>query len=262
MHLAAFWLGIIQGLAEFLPISSSAHLILAPRFFHWPDPGLSFDVALHLGTLLALVIYYWKDLLRFAQAISNPANAALAAERRLAGQLGLATIPGALFGLALEHKAETVFRSPSLIAWTLIGLGTLLWLADTWSTGDHSLEDLSWKQAFLIGLSQALALIPGVSRSGITITMALFLGFRRPAAARFSFLLSIPIIAGAGLLKTRYILHAPDPVGIGIGFLAAACSGLVAIWLLLRYVQGHRYLPFVLYRWLLGGLILLNLARF
>jgi undecaprenyl-diphosphatase len=255
-------LGIVQGLGEFLPISSSAHLILVPSYMHWPDPGLAFDVALHLGTLLAVVIYFRKDLVVFLQAMTRPNDPSLAPERRLIGQILIATIPGALAGLLLEHKAETVFRSPFLIGWTLIGLGVLLAIADYTKNGQKTLPDFTWKMALIIGIAQGLALIPGVSRSGITITVALFLGAERSTAARFSFLMSIPIIAGAGVLKFKQILLTPDKLALATGFTGAAISGFIAIWFLLRYVQKHRYTPFVLYRWALGAFVLLNLAKF
>jgi len=255
-------LGIVQGLAEFLPISSSAHLILVPSYFHWPDPGLAFDVALHLGTLLAVLAYFWKDLVGYLNALLSPANLGLAPERKLVGHILIATIPGAIAGLLLEHKAETVFRSPALIAWAMIGLGLLLLIADYTRSGNKSLLDMSWGMALIIGIAQGLALIPGVSRSGITITVALFLGMERRDAARFSFLMSIPIIAGAGILKFKQILLTPDKLGLMVGFSAAAIFGFFAIWVLLRYVQKHRYTPFVIYRWALGALVLLNLSKF
>ena len=255
-------LGIIQGLAEFLPISSSAHLILVPSYLHWPDPGLAFDVALHLGTLLALVLYFWKDIVQFIKALAQPGNPALAPERRLLALVAIATIPGAIAGVLLEHKAETVFRSSHLIAWTLIGMGALLGLADYLTRGDKRMTDLHWLQALGIGVAQGFALIPGVSRSGITITLGLLLGLERREAARFSFLMSIPIIAGAGILKGKEILLNPQRDALLLGFVGAAVSGLLAIWLLLRYVQNHRYTPFVLYRWILGALVLMNLNRF
>jgi undecaprenyl-diphosphatase len=255
-------LGILQGLGEFLPISSSAHLILAPSYLHWPDPGLAFDVALHLGTLLALIIYYWKDIVLFCRAVIEPSNESLASERKLLYLVILATIPGAIAGVLLEHKAETVFRSPSLIAWALIAMGALLGLADHFSKGNKQAANLTWGMAMGIGVAQAFALIPGVSRSGITITMGLFLGLERKEAARFSFLMSMPIIAGAGMLKFKEIFLSPDKGVLGVGFAAAAISGLFAIWALMRYVQNHRYTPFVLYRWILGTLVLLNLSRF
>jgi len=255
-------LGVIQGLSEFLPVSSSAHLILLPRYFHWADPGLAFDVALHLGTLLAVLTYFWKDLMAYLKAILEPKNPALAGDRRVMGYLALATIPGALAGLALEHKAEAAFRSPALIACALIGLGLLLALADRLTRGDKGLADLTWRTALLLGVAQSLALIPGVSRSGITITTALFLGMERGSAARFSFLMSLPIIAGAGVLKFKEILISPDKFGLAVGVASAAVAGFLAIWLLMRYVQNHRYTPFVIYRWALGAFVLLNLSHF
>ncbi len=243
-----FFLGIVQGLTEFLPISSSAHLILVPSYFHWTDPGLAFDVALHLGTLLGVVVYFWRDLVRI--------------QRRLVGQLLLATIPGAIAGLLLEHKAETVFRDPLLIGLTLISMGLALLIADWFLGGMKTLDDMSAGAALALGVAQSAALIPGVSRSGVTITLALALGFRRTEAARFSFLMSIPVIAGAGLLKFHEILGAPDKLGLSVGFVAAAVSGFFAIWVLLRYVQNHRYTPFVLYRWALGAYVLTHLSLF
>ena len=249
-------LGLVQGMTEFLPISSSAHLILIPRYFGWTDPGLAFDVALHLGTLVGVLIYFWKDLLRLATHIQEPQ------ERHTVTYLIVATIPGALAGLLLEHKAETVFRSPALIAIVLIVMGTLLGLADWLSKGNKSIADLSIGAAVGIGLAQGFALIPGVSRSGITITTALALGLDRRDAAKFSFLMSIPIIAGAGVLKSKAILHSPDKVALGVGFFAAAAAGLFAIWLLFKIIQTRRYTPFVAYRYVLGILVLLNLAKF
>ncbi|OGR89437.1 MAG: undecaprenyl-diphosphatase UppP [Elusimicrobia bacterium RIFCSPLOWO2_01_FULL_59_12] len=258
----SLFLGIVQGLGEFLPISSSAHLILLPRFMRWPDQGLAFDVALHLGTLAGVIIYFWKDLAVFIRSFLNPSDPGLARERRLAGQILLATLPGALAGLALEQKVESVFRSPHLIGWTLIGLGVLLALADYTNRGTKSLTEITWGAAAALGVAQAFALVPGVSRSGITITAALFLGIGRYSAARFSFLMSIPIIAGAGVLKFKEILGSPDKLALFVGFTGAALSGFLAIWFLLRYVQTRRYTPFVIYRWLLGALVLLNLRHF
>jgi undecaprenyl-diphosphatase len=255
-------LGILQGLTEFLPVSSSAHLILFPRYLGWQDPGLAFDVALHLGTLVGVVLYYWKDLWRMVTAVLNSSDPALRPERQTVWYLVLATIPGAIAGLLLEHKAETVFRSASLIAWALILLGIVLALADRFCTGQKGISDLTVPAALGIGLAQGLALIPGVSRSGITITVALALGFRRDEAARFSFLMSIPLIAGAGLLKFKEILLSPDKAALAAGFVSAAVAGYFAIALLIRYVQTRRYTPFVLYRWALGAFVLTHLARF
>ena len=248
--------GIVQGLTEFLPVSSSAHLILLPRYLGWEDPGLAYDVALHLGTLAGLLVYFWKDLWDLASHPGSPP------QKKTLTYLIVATIPGAIAGLLLEHKAETVFRSPALIAAALLIMGGLLALADWLSKGDKAIPDLTLGMALAIGLAQSFALIPGVSRSGVTITTALALGLGRREAAKFSFLMSIPIIAGAGLLKTKAIFYSPDKMALGVGFLGAAVSGLFAIWLLMKYVQTRRYTPFVLYRWTLGAFVLLNLARF
>jgi undecaprenyl-diphosphatase len=249
--LQAIGLGVLQGLTEFLPISSSAHLILWPRFFGWKDPGLAFDVALHLGTLAGVALYFAKDLWRIVRR-----------DRRLLGLLVVGTIPAALAGLLLERQAETAFRSPVLIACALILMGGALALADQWFSGRKTMADLTYLTALGLGIAQAVALIPGVSRSGMTITAAMLLGYSRREAARFSFLLSIPIIAGAGVLKVREIFLAPDQAALAAGFGSAAVAGFLAIWGLLRYVQTRHYTPFVLYRWALGAFVLLNLSRF
>jgi undecaprenyl-diphosphatase len=252
----ALVLGIVQGLTEFLPISSSAHLILIPSYLGWEDPGLAFDVALHLGTLAGVLIYFWKDLVHLATNLDQPK------ERNTVIYLIVATIPGALAGLLLEHKVETVFRSPALIAGVLIAMGTLLGVADWLAKGNKTISDLNIGSAIGLGLSQGFALIPGVSRSGVTITTALGLGLERREAAKFSFLMSIPIIAGAGVLKSKAIMHSPDKVALGVGFLAATVAGLFAIWLLFKIIETKRYIPFVVYRWALGIFVLLNLSHF
>jgi undecaprenyl-diphosphatase len=254
-------LGLVQGLTEFLPVSSSAHLILVPSFFRWEDPGLAFDVALHLGTLLAAVLYLREDLLSLATGVLRFSDESLAPRRRLLLNLILATVPGAIAGLLLEHKAEEAFRSPALIGWTLLGMGLAMGAGDRKGGGTRTAEEMTPLQALLIGAAQALALVPGVSRSGATITAALFLGLRRDEAARFSFLMAIPIIAGAGLLKMPQILHSVDKAGLAAGFAASALSGFLAIWLLLRYVRTRTYVPFVVYRVLLGLSVILG-ARF
>lgn len=258
----ALILGILQGLTEFLPISSSAHLVLFPRYFGWEDPGLAFDVALHLGTLAAVIMYFWSDLWRLAKSLIQVGDPSYKEDRRLVGLLGLATIPGAVAGLLLEHKIETVFRSPALIAGALITLGLFLALADRFCAGNRKVSDLSWLAALGIGFAQSLALIPGVSRAGVTITTALALGFARTEAARFSFLMSIPIIAGAGVLKIKEIWLSPDRMALGLGFAGATFAGLAAISILMRYVQRRHYTPFAIYRWALGTFVLLNLSKF
>jgi len=261
-------LGIIQGLTEFLPISSSAHLILIPRYLGWEDPGLAYDVALHLGTLAGVVIYFWSDLwdmLLDVKAGFHPrpqSNGMAGRQGSLPLLILVATIPGAIAGVLLQHKVETVFRSPALIAIVLILMGALLAMADWLSKQDKTIADLTWGAAFGIGAAQSLALVPGVSRSGITITIALALGLNRREAAKFSFLLSIPIIAGAGILKCKAILHSPEKLALAIGFAGAAVSGIFAIWMLFKIIQTRRYTPFVVYRWVLGAFVLFNLAKF
>lgn len=251
----AFILGLIQGLGEFLPISSSAHLILAPWLFGWPDPGLTFDVALHIGTLLAVVAYFWRD---WVDLILNGLFRGTSTNSgRMFWSLILASIPGGVVGFLFEKKAETVFRHPLLIAITLILIGVVLLTADRWGLKNRDEESLSIGQSFLIGLAQALAIIPGVSRSGITISAGLFLGLKREDAARFSFLLSTPIIAGAGLLKLRHltlaaILQAPFLVG----FLTSAIVGFLVIGFLLRWVRRSDFAPFAVYRFLLGAFVI------
>jgi len=199
--LHAVVLGLVQGLGEFLPISSSAHLVVLPRLLGWPDQGLSMDVAMHMGTLLALVVYFWKDL-------ADLALGALKGEpkqRKMLLLILVATVPGGIAGLLLDDYVESVFRDPALIAGTLMLFGLLLGLADWKGRKTFEMKEMDWSPALWIGLAQALALVPGVSRSGVTITAALVLGFKREDAARFSFLLSFPIIAGAGALHLRHL---------------------------------------------------------
>jgi undecaprenyl-diphosphatase len=238
-------LGIIQGLTEFLPVSSSAHLTIIPWLFGWQDPGLAFDVALHLGTLLALLIYYREEWLEIIVAVVKGGND----QRRLLIFLIVASIPGAIFGLLFEKQAETVFRSPLLIASTMAVLGILLWIFDRNPRRlRRTISDMTLRDAFLIGLSQAFALIPGVSRSGVTITTALMLKMKREDAANFSFLMATPIIAGAGLVKAHELVRNGLDAGLAAGFIASTLFGLLAISVLLNYVRTRSYLPFVLYR--------------
>lgn len=248
-------LGIVQGLGEFLPISSSAHLVLVPWLFNWTDPGLIFDIALHIGTLVAVLAYFWKDWVKLiVKGISDSRSP----EGRLFWYLAAATIPGAVAGIVLEERAGTIFRLPALIACMLIALGMVLYWADR--KGDKRIEinGLTLGAGLMIGLSQALAIIPGVSRSGVTMTMGLLMGLTREAAARFSFLLSTPIILGAALVKLPYVLANPSIVTTGFmtGMLISCAAGLASIGFLLRYVQTKDFLPFVWYRFILGVLVL------
>jgi len=214
-------MGLVQGLGEFLPISSSAHLVLVPWFFNWLDPGLTFDIALHIGTLIAVIAYFWRD---WVKLIRGAFQGTKSKEGRLFWYLVLATIPGAIMGLLLEEKAETVFRNPLLIAVMLIVLGVLLYWADRKGRKLTNVNNISLGQSLMIGISQALAIIPGVSRSGITMTTGLLFGLTREGAARFSFLLSAPVIFGAGLIKVPDILANPGMVNAPflIGMLVSA----------------------------------------
>ncbi len=254
----AIVLGIVQGLGEFLPISSSGHLIVVPWLFGWPDHSLAFDVALHLGTLVAVLAAFAGDWWRLVTSfLRGGLRGAPFAEpdARLLGLLALASIPGGVAGLLLEHKAETVFRAPALVAVTMAGMGAVLFFADGRATGTRDAPSISVAHALLIGGAQALALIPGVSRSGATISAALLLGYRREEAARFSFLLATPITAGAVLLKVPELFHGGDTSGVLLGVLAAAVFGLLSIRVLLAYVRTRDYRPFVYYRFAFAALV-------
>ena len=253
--LQAAILGLVQGLGEFLPISSSAHLVLIPWLFKWSDPGLTFDIALHIGTLIAVAIYFWKDWLKL---ITKGLTDVRSAEGKLFWYLVTATIPGAMVGFLLEKKAETIFREPILIATMLILLGVLLYWADRKSVKDIEMNRITFRTSLFIGLSQALAIIPGVSRSGITMTMGLLMGLTREGAARFSFLLAAPIIFGAALVKLPFLISNPSIITINfiIGILVSFVIGIFSIGFLLRYVQTNNFLPFAWYRFILGSLVI------
>lgn len=252
----AIILGLFQGLGEFLPISSSAHLVLIPWLFHWEDPGLTFDIALHIGTLIAVIIYFWKDWLRLVtQGVTAPRTT----DGRLFWYLIIATVPGTIVGYTLEQKAETIFRAPLLIAIALIVMGAILFWAERKSSKKDDLNNITLQTSLLIGISQVLAIIPGVSRSGITITTGLLSGLRREAATRFSFLLSTPIILGAAIIKVPYLASHPDVIDANflIGMVVAFVVGIASISFLLRYVQTKTFLPFIWYRFALGVLVII-----
>lgn len=259
----AFVLGLLQGLAEFLPISSSAHLALAPTLFGWEEHGLAFDVALHIGTLATLLWYFrrdWIALTRSALGLLRRRRIETADDRRVL-YLVLATIPGAIGGLLLEDLAETVFRSPWLNAVMLMVMGVVLWAADRFAAHDRTLETMRGTDALLIGIAQVCALVPGVSRSGSTMTAGRALRFDRPAAARFSFLMSMPITAAAVVLKTPDALAAQGVGGaLVVGIVTAAVSSWIAISVLLRYLTRHSFGVFALYRLVLGAFVLSLLA--
>jgi len=252
-------LGLVQGVTEFIPVSSSAHLVLFPHLFGWKDQGLAYDVALHWGTLAALILYFRGDILSLAKGAlgRGEKNAG-----RLAWGIVLATIPAAAAGVFLDDYVETIFRRPERIAGALILFGILLGIADRLGRKEGTLETVDWKIALGIGCAQALAIMPGVSRSGSTITAALLLGLSRVEAARYSFLLGIPVIMGAGILKIRDIspemLDAVFFLGIAVSFI----SGYGAIRFLLGFLSKKGLTGFAVYRVALGlTIIAFALAR-
>ncbi len=260
--LQAVILGLVQGLGEFLPISSSAHLILVPWLFNFPDPGLGFDLALHWGTLLAVIVYFRSDVLNLIRGFWHslwPSTRDIKNNiwQKLSWLLVVASVPGAIIGKLLEENAETVFRNPLLIAGTLSIFGLILLGVDKYSKKQKDLGHISWKDSLLVGLSQAFAIIPGVSRSGSTMTAGLALGFKREDAAKFSFLMSIPIIFGAGLVKVGEFGAGVSAVALVVGFATSAISGFLSIKYLLAYIAKHDFRIFVWYRFVLAGLILL-----
>lgn len=259
----AIVLGLVQGLTEFLPVSSSAHLSLAPWLLGWESPGLAFDVSLHLGSLAAVAWYFradWAELIRAALTMLQTRRVESPAQRRVL-LLIAATIPAGIGGLLLQDYAETVFRHPAITATTLILLGLILWVVDRSMSQDRTIADLRPRDAWLIGLAQVLALVPGVSRSGATMTAGRALGLERGSAARFSFLMSFPIIMAAVIFKAPDLLRdggdvAPLVAGIG----AAAVSSWLAITVLLRFVVRNSFAVFALYRVALGLFVFSLLA--
>jgi len=256
----ALVLGIVQGLSEFLPISSSAHLALAPWILHWRDPGLAFDVALHFGTLVAVLSYFraeWVALLLAARDMVVRRRIETERERRVLFLI-LATIPGAIAGLALEKQAESTFRDPRLVATALIVMGILLWAIDRFARRDRPLGQMRWSDALLIGIAQMFAIIPGVSRSGSTITAGRALAFEREDAAVFSFLMSMPIIAAAAIFKVPHLLRSGGgSLPLLAGVLASAVSGWLAIAIVMRVVRTYSYGVFAAYRIVLGAAVLI-----
>ncbi len=254
----AVTLGVVQGLGEFLPISSSAHLILTPWLFGWPDPGLTFDIALHFGTLVAVLVYFGRDLLRLALAAPRPRTP----DGRLAWLLLLGAIPGGIAGVLLDDLAEQALRAPLLIAAMLALMGLVLLAADRWGRHERDMHDIGVLDALLIGGAQALAIVPGVSRSGITIAVARARGLERDAAARFSFLLGAPLIAGAALFKLPDLLAAPGALDGSFlaGVVTAGVVGGLSIAFVLSYLRRAGLELFVVYRLLLAGLVVALVA--
>lgn len=252
-------LGIVQGLTEFLPVSSSAHLILVPILFGWTDPFIessAFDVMLHLGTLVALLVYFWRDLIALLTAwLASIRDRRIGddPQRRLAWLLVISVIPAAILGAALESFFDEAFR----VHWQWIALfaligAAMLWLGERLGTRQRDLDEMRVRDAAAIGVAQAIALFPGISRSGATIATGLFLGLTREAAARFSFLMAVPVIAGAALLKARTFMT--DGLGgaevgqLVVGVVMAAIFGFLAIAVLLRFLRTHPTTVFIVYR--------------
>ena len=248
--------GVVQGLTEFLPVSSSAHLTLLPWLLGWEDPGLGFDVALHVGTLFAVLWYFWRDWWELARAAATHlGDPAASPQAQLFWKIAVASIPAAIIGVAFEHKAEEAFRAPALIALALAALGALLYWSDQRPESESRVEAIDWRDAIWIGLAQSAAIVPGVSRSGVTITVARLRGVGREASARFSFLLSTPVIAGAALLKIRALVAAGhDPAQLA-ALVASALCGFAAIGGLIRYVRSRSYRPFVFYRFAVAAFV-------
>jgi undecaprenyl-diphosphatase len=252
-------LALIQGITEFLPISSSGHLILVPALTGWPDQGVLIDVMDHMGSLLAVLVYFWRDVLSMLRGLGDLVRRQFSDNARLVAYVALGTIPIVIVGLILKatHLSDQL-RSPLIVAWNAIIFGLLMYAADAFGAMRRQMRDLNWTSAFIIGFAQALSLNPGTSRSGITMTAARALGFVRPEAARFSFLLSIPATAAAGLLIIGDAVEQGTPI-TSDSILSGALTFLVAlatIAFLMQLVKRMSFLPFVIYRVILGGVLL------
>lgn len=253
-------LAIVQAVTEFLPISSSGHLILVPYFLKWPDQGLTFDIATHAGTLLAVLIYFRRDLRNLIAGFFSGRDRGDFAGRRLSWWIVLGTIPAGLAGLAFKDLVATQARNPLLIAATTSLYGLLLFVADRVGRKEREIREIGWRDALVIGIAQALALVPGTSRSGITITAALLLGLNRPTAARFSFLLSIPITALVVALDVVELARSGATAGqlalMALGATVAAAVGFLVIAWLLAFLRRQTMTVFVVYRLILAAVIL------
>lgn len=255
----ALFLGLLQGLTEFLPISSSAHLILTPALFGWTDQGVGFDLSVHVGTLVAVVLYFHQDVFGIARdGLVSVSRRKIVGQGALAWYLVLGTIPAGLAGLALLDMIDNELRAVEVIFVTTLFFGLLLGVADWLPKRQRTLDSLSWKDALLVGMAQALALVPGTSRSGITITAGLFLGMSREAASRFSFLLAIPITALAAAVKLLEVATSDvvvDWSGFLIGGVTSFVMAITAIHFFLKWLNKVGMWPYVIYRILLAGLI-------
>lgn len=262
-------LAIVQGLTEFLPVSSSAHLALAPWLLGWKDPGLTFDIALHLGTLAAVVIYFfraWVQILLQGFGVRAGSDEELRRNPRLLWLLAVGSIPVGIAGYIFKDKAETTWRNPYIVGTMLIVIGLVMWLAEWASRGRKNLAQVNWTDSVLIGASQALAIVPGTSRSGITIAAALFRDLDRPSAARFSFLLATPAIAGAAAKALHDLMkNGGLPQGMAtpflVGVIVSAVTGAIVIAFFIRYLR-HGTLHYFIYYRIIFGIIVIALAAF
>lgn len=266
LSIQALVMGVVQGLTEFLPISSSGHLILVPWLFGWKDPfidSIAFSVMLHMGTLLALLIYFWRDwvvLVPAGLATIRDRSFRGDANRKMAWLIAVATIPAVIAGPLFESTFESLVREPAPVALMLCVGAAILWLADRWGPKLREMGSLTFVNSFGIGVAQVLALVPGISRSGVSISAGLFLGLKREAAARFSFLMATPVVGGAGIWEGRKLItHEagvnPDAHLIVIGFVAAAISGMLAIRFMLEYLKRRPVTLFVVYRVVAAALV-------
>jgi undecaprenyl-diphosphatase len=252
-------LGLVQGITEFLPISSSGHLILVPGVTGWPDQGLAIDVAAHAGTLVAVLVYFWRDVLAMLKGLGRLLGGRVDDGARLALLIAVATLPALAIGFLVQHFLGDRLRSIHVVAWTMIVFGIVLYVADRIGLTVRRLEHMKWSQALVIGIAQTLAFVPGTSRSGLTIVAARLFGFERVEAARFSFLLSIPAILAAAILEGYQIFKSGDPAQLHDAALTAgisALAGLGAIAFMMAWLRQSSFTIFVVYRLLLGAALL------
>ena len=252
----AIILGIVQGIGEFLPISSSGHLVLIPYIFGWNYQGIEVDVALHFGTLLALLIFFWRDWMTIINdSISHKNDSKSAYPKNLLWILIIATIPGGILGYLLGDATEQAARNPLIVATFLVIFGAILWIVDAKLNGKKNYSDIGYGKGLFVGLAQAVSLFPGVSRSGITTTAGLMSGLSRERAMRFSFLLGVPITLGAVLLKLKDLTPEMVTLPFGIAILTSAIFGIISIKFLLDFLKKHGFVGFAIYRFALAALI-------
>lgn len=267
--LQAIILGLIQGVGEFLPISSSGHLVVLPYIFGWDYQGLNFDIALHFGTVLAIIIYFWRDWLAIIssgiQQFNNEQSARAESDNNetikqypsnLFWIILVASIPAAIAGYFLQNLAEHALRNPLLVAIFLAVFGLILWLADAASSGDKKIKDIGYLKGFIVGIAQAVALFPGVSRSGVTATAGMFLGLSRKTAMRLSFLLATPAMIGAFLLTLKDFQTSTINFAFILAIFVSAVSGFLSIKFLLKFLEKHGFAGFAIYRLALAAIII------